>query len=63
MFPVVARDGAQPGGVEVGEVAGATVPGQHADRPLLGARVQFQVAEVVDARDAEVPSIWRPVVW
>src|SRR5438874_9165453 len=55
MFPVVARDGAQPSGVEVGEVAGTAVPGQHADRPLLSAGAQLQVAEVVDARAAEVP--------
>src|SRR5262249_32732059 len=40
--------------IEVREVAGITIPGQHADRPLLGAGVQFQVAEVVDARGAEI---------
>src|SRR5438876_2208454 len=55
MFPVVARNGVQPGGIKVGEVAGAAVPGQHADRPLLRAGAQLQVAEVVDARGAEVP--------
>jgi hypothetical protein len=54
MFPVVARDGAQPGGIEVGEVDGAAAPGQHADRSFLGAGVQLQVAEVVNARSSEL---------
>src|SRR4051794_22466972 len=55
VLPVVARDGPQPRGVEVGEVAAAAVPGQHADRPLLGAGAQLQVADVIDAGAAEVP--------
>src|SRR3954447_4511025 len=53
--PVVARDGAQPGGVEAGELPGAAVPGQHADRSFLGAGAELQMAEVVDAGGAEVP--------
>src|ERR1043165_9604575 len=54
MLPVVACDGAQPGGVEIGEVASATVPGQHTDRAFLGTRVHLHVAEVIDPCAAEV---------
>src|SRR3954451_8334280 len=59
MLPIVPGDGAQPGGVEVGEVAGAPVPGQHADGTLLRPRAQLHVAEVVDPRGAEI-SLDRP---
>src|SRR5262249_8541400 len=55
MSPVVTCDGAQPGRVEVGEVAGVSVPCQHTNRPFLRARVHLQVAEVVNARPAELP--------
>src|SRR5690348_6947429 len=36
MSPVVPRDREQPGRVEVSELAGSVIPGQYADRSLLG---------------------------